>query len=32
MPKALTFTVAWVMLQIPLGSAVGRWLMRQGSR
>jgi hypothetical protein len=32
MPKALTFTVGRVMLQIPLGSAVGRWLMRQGSR
>jgi hypothetical protein len=32
MPKAITFSFARVMLQLPVGSAVGRWLMRQGRR
>jgi hypothetical protein len=32
MPKAITVTLARVLLQVPLGSGVGRWLMRQGPR
>jgi hypothetical protein len=32
MPKALIFAIAWIALQVPLGSAVGRWIIRHGAR